>query len=92
MEELGLKELSRVAGLSPQYLCRIFKDCLNLRPFEYIAGKRIQEAKRLLIEGELTVNEIAAMTGYNNCSYFCSVFKKHEMLSPAQFRIAHKNN
>ena len=39
MEEIELKQLSDVIGLSPQYLCRLFKDCLNLRPFEYLARK-----------------------------------------------------
>lgn len=90
MEEIELKQLSEVIGLSPQYLCRLFKDCLNLRPFEYLARKRIQEAKTLLLEEKLTINEIAKKVGYNDCSYFCAVFKRHEMLSPAEFRTLHK--
>ncbi|NLZ45599.1 MAG: helix-turn-helix transcriptional regulator, partial [Clostridiales bacterium] len=71
-------------------LCRLFKECLNLRPFEYLARKRVQEAKTLLIEQHYTINEIASRVGYNDCSYFCAVFKKHEMLSPAEFRSLHK--
>lgn len=90
MEEIELKQLSDVIGLSPQYLCRLFKDCLNLRPFEYLARKRIQEAKTLLLEEKFTINEIARTVGYNDCSYFCAVFKRHEMLSPAEFRTLHK--
>ena len=90
MEEIELKHLSDVIGLSPQYLCRLFKDCLNLRPFEYLARKRIQEAKTLLLEEKLTINEIARKVGYNDCSYFCAVFKRNEMLSPAEFRALHK--
>lgn len=90
MEEIELKQLSDVIGLSPQYLCRLFKDCLNLRPFEYLARKRIQEAKTLLLEEKFTINEIARTVGYNDCSYFCAVFKRHEMLSPAEFRSLHK--
>lgn len=90
MEEISLNTLSEVISLSPQYLCRLFKDCLNLRPFEYVARKRIQEAKTLLLEEKLTINEIARSVGYNDCSYFCAVFKRHEMLSPAEFRSLHK--
>ena len=48
------------------------------------------EAKLLLLEDKLNINEIAAEVGYNDCSYFCAVFKKHEMLSPAEFRSLHK--
>lgn len=92
MDEIELKQLSEIIGLSPQYLCRLFKECLNLRPFEYLARKRIQEAKGLLLEERYTINEIAGMVGYNDCSYFCAVFKRHEMLSPAEFRALHKKN
>ncbi len=90
MKDLTLNTLASVVNLSPQYLCRLFKDCLNLRPFEYLSRRRIQQAKILLIEENDTINEIAAKVGYNDCSYFCAVFKKHEMLSPAEFRSLHK--
>ena len=88
--ELTLVELAELIDLSPQYLCRVFKECLNLRPFEYLARKRIQQAKILLLEDRMNINEIASKVGYNDCSYFCAVFKKHEMLSPAEFRSLHK--
>lgn len=87
---IELKDLAETVDLSPQYLCRLFKECFNLRPFEYLARKRIQEAKNLLIEGNKTINDIALEIGYCDCSYFCAVFKKHEMLSPAEFRTLHK--
>lgn len=89
-KDLTLEELSNLIALSPQYLCRLFKECLNLRPFEYLARKRVQEAKSLLLDGNYTINEIAETVGYNDCSYFCAVFKRHEMLSPAEFRTLHK--
>ena len=89
-KDLTLSELSDLIDLSPQYLCRLFKDCLNLRPFEYLARKRIQQAKIYLLEDRMNINEISSKVGYNDCSYFCAVFKKHEMLSPAEFRSLHK--
>ena len=89
-KELTLVELAELIDLSPQYLCRLFKECLNLRPFEFLARKRIQQAKILLLEDKMNINEIATSVGYNDCSYFCAVFKKHEMLSPAEFRSLHK--
>lgn len=84
--EMTLDELADIIGLSPQYLCRLFKDCYKMRPFEYLAGKRIQQAKLMLAEDGYNVNEVAQLVGYNDCSYFCSVFKKHENISPAEFR------
>ena len=57
-----------------------------MRPFEYLAKVRIGQAKIMLAQEKYTVNEIAQIVGYNDCSYFCSVFKKHEGISPAEFR------
>lgn len=88
--DITLRDLAHTINLSPQYLCRLFKECYDLRPFEYLARRRIQQAKNLLTTTDLSVNEIAAKVGYNDCSYFCSVFKKHEMLSPVEFRSFHK--
>ena len=85
-KELTLAELSSLVHISPQYLCRLFQRYLNLRPFEYIAMKRIQQAKILLSDPNISVSEAASLTGYNNCSYFCSVFKKQERISPSEFR------
>ena len=85
-KELTLVELAELIDLSPQYLCRLFKDCYAMRPFEYLAKRRIQKAKLMLVQDKYTVNEIAQIVGYNDCSYFCSVFKKHEGISPAEFR------
>ncbi len=88
--DITLQELAKIINLSPQYLCRLFKECYDMRPFEYIARKRIQQAKNLLISENISVNEISSRVGYNDCSYFCAVFKKHEMLSPVEFRSFHK--
>jgi AraC family transcriptional regulator, arabinose operon regulatory protein len=40
----------------------------------------------MLSENMLSVNDIAHLVGYNDCSYFCAVFKKYEMISPTEFR------
>lgn len=83
---ITIDELSKLVNITPQYLCKLFKKHLNLRPFEYIAMKRIQHAKEMLYDNTLSVTEIAHFVGYNDCSYFCAIFKKYEMISPSQFR------
>lgn len=85
-QDITLEELSAYVSITPQYLCKLFQKHLNLRPFQYITMKRIQCAKKMLSDNTLSVQEIAHMTGYKDCSYFCAVFKKYEMLSPTQFR------
>lgn len=85
-QNMTLEELSSLANITPQYLCKLFKRYLNLRPFQYITLKRIQYAKKMLSDYTMSVNEIAHMVGFSDCSYFCAIFKKYEMISPTQFR------
>ncbi len=81
-----IDELSDNCGVSPQYLCRLFQKHYQMRPFQYLALKRIQRAKELLQKPSIPVSEIAKQVGYDDFSYFCSVFKKNEGISPTQFR------
>lgn len=78
--------LAEIAGVTPQHLCRIFKDSLNVRPNEYLAKKRIQEAKRLMQNSNMPIADIAAACGYPNAGYFSTVFKKLEGITPAEYR------
>lgn len=85
--DISLTDLSRIVNLSPQYICRIFRECMNMRPFEHLTKKRLYEAKNLLLDTSLSINDISKAVGYNDCSYFCAVFKKQENVSPAEYRM-----
>ena len=89
-KDVTLEELSHVVALTPQYICRLFKECLNERPFEYISKLRIRQAKKLLAETDLSVLEVGKRVGYDDSSYFCSVFKKIEKLTPVEYRSMYK--
>jgi YesN/AraC family two-component response regulator len=64
----------------------VFKKYMNLRPFEYLTKKRIQEAKRLLVQTSTPIAKIGKMVGYEDKSYFGYVFKKYEKVTPSEFR------
>lgn len=85
----GLEDLSQKIGVSPQYLCKLFKKHLNMRPFEYVTKRRIQSAKILLTKNEFAEADIAGKCGFNSLSYFCAVFKRYEKITPAEFRSLH---
>ena len=55
---------------------------------EYIAKRRIQAAKELLTGTDMTIEDIAAETGFCTSSYFCKLFKKYEGITPTHFRKA----
>ncbi len=57
----------------------------------YINRLRINESKRLLVETELNMGEIAYKIGFNNQSHFNRVFKSELQISPTEYRDKHKN-
>lgn len=87
---LALKELAEVAGVSPQYLCRLFQRTVRERPVTYINKQRINRSKQLMfsIRGK-KIYEIAQEAGFENVSYFCAVFKKVTGMKPEEFKRLH---
>lgn len=83
---ITMEELCRVSGVSKQHLCLLFRNTLKLRPMEYVAKRRIQEAKALLISTEISIEEIAETVGFGSESYFCKLFKRYEGITPSTFR------
>lgn len=85
-KDISLSQLCEIAKVSPQHLCRIFKEVLQLRPIEYISKKRIAKAKELLTGTDLRIADISFRVGYPDISYFGSVFKKYELMTPGEYR------
>ena len=84
--DLTLEELACLTGVSLQHFCRVFRAQTGMRPMEYLARRRIAEAKRLLSSTELSVGEISELCGYSNPTYFGTVFRRLEGTSPTEYR------
>ena len=89
-KDFSITELAEVSGVSQQYLCRLFNRTMNIRPSEYIIRRRLQEAKLLLSETDLPVRDVCIQSGFTDASYFSTVFKRYEGLSPAAYRQKNK--
>lgn len=83
---LSLEDIAQAVYLSPFYLSRVFKEETGCTVMEYLTRTRMEEAKKLLAEGQISVREIAEKVGYHNPSYFSKVFHAAEGLTPSQFR------
>ena len=79
-------ELSKVAGLSSDYLIKHFKAELSLSPSEYLRRYRIAKSMELLRGTDLPVNEIAEKCGFVDMSAFSRVFKTYEGDTPSGYR------
>lgn len=84
--DIALEQLAGISGVSVQHFCRCFKAKMGIRPMEYIARRRISEAKRLLLNSSRSISEIAETVGYSGATYFGMVFRKYEGISPSEFR------
>ena len=85
-----MSDLADIAGLTPQYLCSLFKSITSKTIFEYICLTKIQKSKEILLKSpNLMVKTVAEMSGFNDESYFCVVFKRQEKMSPLEFRRLH---
>lgn len=86
-EAIPLDTLANQVRLTPQYFCTLFKKLTSQTPLEYITMVKIRTAKEYLLqEKDFSVKKISRLVGFEDVSYFCSVFKRHESLSPTQFR------
>ncbi len=85
-ENITLDQLSDMCGLSTFYLSKVFKKHVDMNFSDYISFIRINVAKRLLKNPEMSMKEISSEVGYQDPNYFARVFKKIEKVTPTHYR------
>ena len=66
----------------------MFKKNANTTPTEYIISIRLSNAKKLLVESNLTVAQIAELCGFNDASYFSYYFRRRFGMKPSEYRLS----
>ncbi len=84
-DKLSLSEIAEYAGYNKSYFSTLFTELNGLSPWEYLAIKRIAQAKNLLLSSKRSVTEIANLCGYGNISNFNRQFKRLTGCSPKEF-------
>ncbi len=84
--DIKLEELAKNAGFSYSYFSYLFKKETGKTLTEYIQMVRIEAAKKLLVEKERNVSEIAELVGYSDIKFFTKQFKKTLGVSPNEYR------
>ena len=85
-EKLHLSDMAKLCGYSREYFSALFYRATNVRFIDYLIYLRLDEAERLLLSTELSVNEICLLSGFNNMSNFLQAFRKRYGMTPTQFR------
>jgi AraC family transcriptional regulator len=85
-DEIPLATLAELARLSPWYFSRSFKQSFGIPPHKYHAIRRIERAKQLLANRELSVTEIALEVGFGETSTFTAAFHRRTGQTPRSYR------
>ncbi|MBW5445749.1 response regulator [Cohnella sp. CFH 77786] len=89
-KELGRDDIAAAVYRNPAYLSRMFRKETGLSLTDYIAQIKIERAKRLLVETNDKVSNIAEGLGYLHFSYFAKLFKKMTGITPQEYRKKHQ--
>ncbi len=85
-DNITLNTLSEKFYVNSSYMSRLFKQELGENFIDYLTGKRMKEAMKLLVSTEMHVYEISENIGYGNPKYFSQLFKKYTGMSPREYR------
>ncbi len=78
--------IGEILGISPSYLSQMFREQKGITLIDYLYKIRIRKAKELLSDSPLTIEEVAAKTGFLSSSTLIKVFKKSEGITPGAYR------
>lgn len=83
---ISLKETAEELHVSRPYLSTLFKKEMHKTFSSYLTGKKLLFSKKMLVETDMHIYEIAELTGYQSDKYFIQVFKKKFGITPQAFR------
>lgn len=84
--DLSLDVLAQKVSVSKYHLSREFKKYMGVPPIKYLIAVRLEKAKELLRETEMTITEISEKVGFSDFNNFTNHFKKNVGMTPRSYR------
>lgn len=84
--DISLQEFAAEHHVSLGYLSRLFKKETGMNFSQFLTEKRIEKARKYLLQSDLRLSEISELVGYDDAKYFSQLFKKHTGLAPHEYR------
>lgn len=85
-EEISLERVAGEVNLTPYYYSKIFKRLTGETVGDYLTRVRMERAKELLANPNVSIKEACFAAGYNDPNYFSRVFKKVTGQTPSEYR------
>ena len=83
--DLNVEKLTEDVGISRAQLHRKLKEIAGVSAGEFIRNLRLEQAARLIEEGQINITQVAYSVGFSNQTHFSTVFKKHYGMSPSEY-------
>lgn len=88
-DDIGLLDLAATAGVSPFHFTRGFRRATGATPYAFLTRRRLERAKSLLDDTELSLANVARACGFASHGQFSSMFKRGLGISPSRYRLRH---
>lgn len=89
--DLNVEKLTADVGISRAQLHRKLKEIAGVSAGEFIRNLRLEQAARLIEEGQINITQVAYSVGFCNQTHFSTVFKKHYGMSPSEYAETKRN-
>lgn len=83
---LSVATLAAMAQMSPAHFARLFKQATGQTPHQFVTLCRIERAKQLLVETDLSLSEIGTQVGCTDQSHFTALFRRYTATTPRAYR------
>ncbi|PWW37940.1 MULTISPECIES: AraC family transcriptional regulator [Paenibacillus] len=84
-EDLSLEAVGTKVFLSPKYLSKLFKEEMGVTYIDYVTSRRMEQAKVLMENNNMTIDRIASSVGYGTTAYFIKRFKEMYGCTPGHY-------
>ena len=86
----SIADYAKICNLSESRFSHLFHEITGTSPKQYILNAKIEIAKELLKNTELSVAQVGEQIGFSDQNYFSRIFKKNVFLSPSAYRLVQK--
>jgi AraC-like DNA-binding protein len=83
---LGIEAYARMTNRSVSSFKRDFQAVYNTTPGKWLIEKKLAHAKRLLVQTDKTITNVAYDSGFENTAHFCRLFKQKTGITPMEYR------
>lgn len=84
--KIRVSEVAKFIGLDRKYISKLFKDIVGVTIQDYLISFRINKAKEMMKDKQLSIGDISRSVGYDNPLIFSKIFKKVNGMSPSKYR------